>query len=336
MEAIMRDNFKKKDAFANIVTCNPEMFSIFEYIESISQISEPILITGEPGVGKKLIAKSLHTASEQKGKWVVVNVAGLDDATFSDVLFGTEKKAPDSKQSSYGMMKMAEEGTLLLNEIGGLPPVSQVKLLRLLQHGEYESPENGKTKFTNVRFIAATETDLWQLQRKGHFHNELNAILRCHHIHIPPLRERPEDIPLLINYFLDKAALSMNKKRPTPPKELFTLLATYSFPENVRELKTMIFDAVRIHKSKVLSLDVFKYYINREQKEIYIPPKMDDDDASPFKFFRELPSIKQITQLLVEESMKRANGNQSIAARMLGISQPALSKRLKNASQKSK
>ena len=329
METIMLNTFIKKDAFADIITCNPEMFSIFQYVESVSKNLEPILITGEPGVGKKLLAKSLHTASKQKGKWIVVNVAGLDDATFSNVLFGTE--------SNEGMIKAAKGGTLLLNEIGGLLPVSQVKLLRLLQQREYESTDNksqpgDKINITNVRFIAATEIDLWQLQRKGIFHNDLNAMFRHHHIHILPLRERPEDIPLLINHFLDKAALAMNKKRPTPPKELFTLLATYSFPENIRELKNMIFDAVRRHKSKVLSLDVFKYHIDMEHKDIYVPPKLDADDASPFKFFRELPTIKQITQLLVEEAMKRANGNQSIAARMLGISQPALSKRLKNAS----
>lgn len=329
----MLDILKNKEAFADIITCDPEMNLIFQYIESVSKNFDPILITGEPGVGKKLLANSLHTASEQKGNWVVMNVAGLDDLKFSSTLFG------DNDQDSQGLLKTAENGTLLLNEIGGLPPVSQVKLLRLLQkvedHPQAEELEDNETP-VNTRFIAATETDLWQLQRKGHFHNDLNVILRRHHIHIPPLRERPADIPLLINHFLDKAALAMNKKRPTPPKELFTLLGTYSFPENVRELKTMIFDAVRRHKSKVLSLDVFKYHIDREHKEIYVPPKLDADDASPFKFFRELPTIKQLTRLLVEEAMKRSNGNQSIAARMLGISQPALSKRLKNISLKAK
>ncbi|QTA83965.1 Sigma-54 interaction domain-containing protein [Desulfonema limicola] len=326
----MPNNLKKNDAFADIITCNPEMFSIFQYVETASQNFEPILITGEPGVGKKLLAKSLHTASKKKGKWVIMNVAGLDDAAFSDLLFGKKNKF------SEGMIKAAEDGTLLLNEIGGLPPVSQVKLLRLLQNKEGVKTKNPQDNELNVRFIAATENDLWQLQRKGEFHNDLNAMFRRHHIHIPPLRERAEDIPLLINHFLDQAALAMNKKRPTPPKELFILLSTYSFPENIRELKTMIFDAVRRHKSKVLSLDVFKYHIDREHKDIYVPPKLDADDASPFKFFRELPTIKQITLLLVEEAMKRANGNQSIAARMLGISQPALSKRLKNASLRKK
>jgi len=138
-----------------------------------------------------------------------------------------------------------------------------------------------------------------------------------------------EDISLLVDHFLGEAARALNKKKPTLPKELFKLLGTYSFPGNVRELQTMVFDAVSRHKARILSLEVFKSHMAREQKDSTVPAELEEETAL-LTFSTKLPSIKQATQLVVAEAMKRADGNQSIAARILGISHQALSKRLKS------
>jgi DNA-binding NtrC family response regulator len=325
------NTLKKTQAFAEITTNNPEMLSIFQYIESVAQTLQPVLITGETGVGKELIARCIHKISGVKGNLVIVNVAGLDDNVFSDTLFGHAKGAfTGADQFRRGLVEQAAGGMLFLDEIGDLSAPSQVKLLRLLQEGEYLPLGQDEPKHTDTYIITATNEDLWKLQREGKFRKDLNFRLRTHHIHIPPLRERPDDILLLVDRFLEEASVAMKKKKPTPPKELFTLLKTYSFPGNIRELRAMVFDAVSRHKSKILSLDVFKAHIAREQESRAMPMKPMIDEAFPFKHLRELPTIRQSTHMLVAEAMRRANGNQSIASRMLGISQPALSKRLKN------
>jgi len=190
-----------------------------------------------------------------------------------------------------------------------------------------------ESKKSTAHIITATNQDLWKLQREGKFRKDLNFRLRTHHIHIPPLRDRKDDLPRLTDCFLAEAARALKKKVPTTPPELFTLLNTYSFPGNIRELRAMIFDALSQHNSNILSLDVFKSHIERERDKTGGVTELIIDagiGSSPFSYFRELPTIRRTTQMLVAEAMRRAKDNQSIAARILGISQPALSKRLKN------
>jgi DNA-binding NtrC family response regulator len=209
-----------------------------------------------------------------------------------------------------------------------LSHASQVKLLRLLQEGEYLPLGRDNPRYSNARILTATNQDLWSLQETGRFRKDLFYRLGTYHVQLPPLRERMDDIPLLVETFLEEAALSLNKKKPTPPKELFTLLGTYAFPGNVRELRTMVFDAVSRHTSKMLSLDVFKAHIKKEGGSP-VSLKTEDNNDLLMLFPGKLPTIKQATELLVEEAVKRSRGNQSVAAQILGISQPALSKRLK-------
>jgi len=147
---------------------------------------------------------------------------------------------------------------------------------------------------------------------------------------MPSLRERTDDIPLLVRHFLEKSAAALQKKVPTPPKELYELLATYSFPGNVRELESMIHDAVSIHVAKMLSLDSFKLHITRAQENLKDITEGEPENSLPVIFGEKLPTIKQATRMLATEAMKRANGNQTLAANMLGISRQALSKRIKS------
>ncbi len=337
---ILSPSLENPDAFSEIITNNKKMVSIFQYIESVAQSSQGVLVRGETGVGKELIARALHRLSSLKGKFVPVNVAGLDDNVFSDTLFGHVKGAfTGADRDRPGMIEQAAGGTLFLDEIGDLSHPSQVKLLRLLQEDEYLPLGADEHRKSQARIVASTNCNLWELQKAGKFRKDLNYRLRTHRIYIPPLRERLDDLPLLVDHFLAQAARELNKKKPTPPDALFTLLNTYHFPGNVRELQAMVFDAVSTHKGGVLSLNVFKTHIQTHMKRekggsanSMEACALAEDSAweSPITFGSQLPTIKEATRLLVTEAMKRAKGNQSVAASILGISQQALSKRLKS------
>jgi DNA-binding NtrC family response regulator len=317
----IKDIIKRSDSFAEIITNNKEMLAIFLYIESIAQTSQPVLITGETGVGKELISRSIHSLSGLKGRFMAVNVAGFDDNLFSDTLFGHIKGAfTGADKVRKGLVEKTSGGTLFLDEIGGLSHVSQAKLLRLLEERDYLPLGHDEPKKMDVRIVAATNEDLWVLQMAGKFRKDLNFRLRVHHIHVPPLRERIEDVPLLVDHFLGEAARTLKKKKPTLHKKLFKLLGTYSFPGNIRELQTMVFDALSRHKTGILSPEVFEFHIAREQKYRIVSTEVELDETSILTFPRKLPSINQAIHLLVAEAIKRADGNLTIAAGMLGIS----------------
>ena len=330
---ILTDSLEKPEAFGDIVTNNKKMLLLFQYIESISRTSQPVLIRGETGVGKELIARTLHDLSGLPGSFVAVNAAGLDDNVFSDTLFGHAKGAfTGAERDRSGLIVQAAGGTLFLDEIGDLNHASQVKILRLLQEGEYFPLGMDEPRKSDARIVAATNRNISRLLETGEFRKDLNYRLRTHRIYIPPLRERRDDIPLLVDHFLKEAARTLEKSKPTPPPELVTLLETHAFPGNIRELQSMIIDAVSRHDKGVLSLETFRAHINRERpgKRTRAVSSPGEAKTAPVIVFPgpDLPTIKQATHLLVREAMRRANGNQSIAAGLLGISQQALSKRL--------
>jgi DNA-binding NtrC family response regulator len=225
------------------------------------------------------------------------------------------------------MIEATGDGTLFLDEIGDLSLASQVKLLRLLQEGEYFPLGADQPRQSRARIVVATHQDLAARQAVGSFRKDLYFRLRTHHLHLPALRERKDDIPLLLDHFLEAAAGELGKKKPTPPPELSLLLSVYSFPGNVRELRAMVFDAVSSHQGRVLSMESFRRAIGEP------PPTAAMADqpagANPFAAVADLPTLSGAVDLLVEEALRRARGNQTIASRLLGISQPALSKRLK-------
>jgi transcriptional regulator with PAS, ATPase and Fis domain len=299
---------------------------VFHYVESISTSMQPILITGESGTGKELIAKACHEASRRRGPLVTVNVAGLDDNTFLDTLFGHQQGAfPGAVKERKGLIEQAANGTLFLDEIGDLSQNSQVKLLRLLQEGEYHPLGVDVPKRSRARVIAATHQQLEERLQDGSFRKDLYYRLCTHRIKLPPLRARKEDVPLLLDYFIVQAAKELNKSVPSYPPELPFLLSNYTFPGNVRELRSMIYDAVSRHKSRLLSMEVFRSVIDADLKK---PVGLPEQTVS-FHPDQSLPSLNEMDSYLIEEAMRRAGHNQSLAARMLGISQPALSKRLK-------
>ena len=323
-----RDQLDAPEVFASIITHNAAMRARFQYLEAVAPSNQPILITGESGVGKELVAQAIHTLSGNSGSLVSVNVAGLDDNVFADTLFGHVRGAfTGADNVRKGMIERAAGGTLFLDEIGDLNPASQVKLLRLLQNGEYYPLGSDQPKQMTARVVVATHADLDAKMAAGEFRRDLYYRLYSHHVHLPPLRERKDDLPLLLEYFLAEAAVKLGKKKPTPPKELAVLLSTYSFPGNIRELEAMVYDAVSQHNQKTLSMKSFLARIGTQVEHPSVEPSPVAEN--PFACLDNLPTLQQAGQLLVDEAMQRSGGNQSIAARLLGVSQPALSKRLK-------
>jgi DNA-binding NtrC family response regulator len=329
-QRVLSPKLAHPDAFAGIVTRDPAMLAIFSYVEAVARSPQPLAIEGESGVGKELVARAAHALSGRHGPIVAVNVAGLDDAVFADTLFGHVRGAfTGADQPRRGMIEDAADGTLFLDEIGDLSTASQVKLLRLLQEGEYFPLGSDRPKRLQARVIVATHHDLAARQAEGTFRRDLYYRLSTHHVRIPPLRERKGDLPLLLAHFLEEAARSLGKKAPTPARELPLLLGTHAFPGNVRELRSMVFDAVSVHRDRILSMDVFVRAIERAGGAPGAPRA--DTARALFESVEQLPTIHDAVELLVQEALARSGGNQTIAARLLGITQSALSKRLKAA-----
>ena len=331
-ERILTNKLEHPEIFSEIVTQNEKMKSMFQYMEAISKTSEPVLITGETGVGKELVAKAMHDLTGRNGKFVTTNVGGLDDQMFTDTLFGHKKGAfTGADKDRSGLIEKAAGGTLFLDEIGDLSIASQVKLLRLLQEHEYYPLGTDEPRYSEALIIVSTNVDLFKLKDEGKFRKDLFYRLNVHNIQPVPLRERFDDLPLLLDYFLNEAAQKMGKPKPTPPPELITLLSLYRFPGNIRELKAMVFDAVSTHKSKILSMESFKQAIEKNKRgEIPAAADKDSTGQAYLEFHGQLPTLKEAQKLLIDEAMKRANNNQSLAAQILGISRQALNQRLKS------
>jgi DNA-binding NtrC family response regulator len=249
---------------AGIITQNREMQRIFQYIKAIASSPKPVLITGESGTGKELIARIIYQTENSGGDFISVNISGLDDTIISDTLFGHVHGAfTGSKGKREGLIQKASRGVLFLDEIGDLSLQSQVKLLRLLQDGTYYILGADNVTLSRARIITATNVNLQQQVKLKKFRDDLYFRLITHHIHLPPLRNRREDIPLLVNYFVNKAARSLDKEKPVVPHKLYVLLSRYTFPGNIRELEGMIFNAVSMNTSSQLSIYYFCDHITR-------------------------------------------------------------------------
>jgi DNA-binding NtrC family response regulator len=332
-ERLLKGGIEHAESFREVVTQNVQMLSIFQYCESIARTSYPILITGETGTGKELIAKAIHRISGRSGELVAVNIAAFDDTLFADTLFGHVKGAfTGADERRKGLVETANGGTLFLDEIGDLTKASQIKLLRLLQEREYSPVGSDTKRNANIRIIASTNKDLKEQRKTKKFREDLYYRLMSHRVSLPPLRERPDDIRLLLDHFLEEASQDMEKSRPTYHPELINLLKYYHFPGNIRELKHLVADAVAKHTQKMLSSKSFKEYIelesdnNVKHNKVSLPVL----DFESLRFHPgEIPKLKEaitdLTKALIRASMKKSGGNQTIAARILGISQQSLS-----------
>lgn len=325
---LLLDSPINPENFKEIITNNSKMKSLFRYCEATAPGKEPVLITGETGTGKELMARAFHAASNRKGKFIAVNVAGIDHHVFSDTLFGHEKGAfTGADKPRLGFINKAAGGTLFLDEIGELSNQSQIKLLRVIQEKEFIPLGSDRPVPTDTRIIIATHKNLEELQNQGKFRQDLYFRLRTHRIEIPPLRDRKEDIPLLLEHFIQRASHEFNKKKPTYPPELVQLLKIHVFPGNIRELRAMVYDAIARHTSRTLSTEAFRKYIFQQPQSSQEFTLTQSENM--FAGCEILPTLKIAADTLVDEAMQRSGSNQKLAAAMLGISPPALNKRLK-------
>ena len=321
---LLDQQLEQPQVFNEIITADPAMLGLFAYLEVIARGSNPALITGETGSGKELIARALHNLSGRRGPFVAVNVAGLDDAMFSDTLFGHRPGAfTGASGARRGMIENAGRGTLFLDEIGDLSEASQVKLLRVLQEREYYTLGEDVPKRLEARVIAATHQDPARLRRDLYFR------LRAYHVRIPPLRERLGDLPLLVNHLAREAAADLGKQPPVVPERVYRVLGRYDFPGNIRELRAMVFDAVARHTGGPLPVDPFI-----EAMGVHDAPGDDDvvrADINRGDVIAE-PQWREMERLNLLNALRRANwkiSGRGGAAELLSIKPSTLESRMK-------
>ncbi len=325
-ERLTDHSLRRPEAFVDILTNNPQMHALFEYMEVVAPASQPVLITGETGTGKELIARALHDL-RRRGEFVAVNIAGLDETAFTDTLFGHLKGAfTGAATARAGLIEKAGDGTVFLDEIGDLSAGAQVKLLRLLQEKEYTPLGCDDPRRTGARFVLATLHDLGEMVEKGTFRRDLYYRLRQYHLHIPPLRDRKEDLLLLAEHFLQLAAVDLGLPVPEVPQELPHFLGLYPFPGNVREMQSLINAALSHSRRGTLSLDYFRKHLKLQQE----PAQANELAGAFLEGLPALPPLKSVRHLLVKEAVRRTGGNQTLAAGLLGVTRQAISKHLKN------
>jgi DNA-binding NtrC family response regulator len=325
-ESLLTGKVRNRQAFAGIITQHPKMHALFGYLEAVAATGQPVLISGETGVGKELIARAIHTLSGVSGEFVAINSGGLDELMFADTLFGHRKGAyTGATEAREGMIAKAAGGTLFLDEIGDLSLASQIKLLRLLQEDEYYPLGADIALRNRSRIIVATHQRLDELIEEGSFRKDLYYRLCGHHAEVPPLRERAGDLPLLVKAFVEEAARLLNKEQPSCRPELFSYLAGYPFPGNVRELKSMVFDAVARHQGGSLPPSSFLKAISKASQ---ISSHAAAGDHRPCAPGGRFPTLKEMENRLIEEALQLSHGNQGAAANLLGLTRQALNKRL--------
>ncbi len=331
-ECLLNDRLEHAEAFAEIKTNCRKMRSIFQYTEVVACSPQAVLITGETGVGKELFARAIHRISKVKGQFVSINVAGLDDAMFSDTLFGHKKGAfTGADQYRDGLVSKASNGTLFLDEIGDLNELSQVKLLRLLQEQEYYPVGADLVKTSSARIVLATNVNLQERIKEERFRRDLYYRLCSHQIHIPALRQRREDIPILLDSFIDEAARHFGRSIPAVSPELIQALMEYDFPGNVRELQARVSDALARHEDGMLSLDGFTEISSAVQQHSPAPSVAPTaGTAGIYSLFGRLPTFREIEDYLIVEALKISEGNYAVAASILGVTRQTISKRLKS------
>lgn len=323
-----REFLQDQSAFSQIITRSGRMKRLLSYAETIASTSHPVLITGESGTGKDLLAHAIHAAARSYEPFVVVNAATLDDEGIMDTLFGHVRGFGGAENRRVGLVEQAGAGTIFIDEIACLSISAQQKLLRLIDNGEYTPLGAEKPKRSKARIMVATNEDLESKIQSGEFRKDLLFRLQIHHVHLPPLRDRLDDVGLLLEHFLSEAASEQGKRPPTPPPELYILLDNYRFPGNVRELRSMVYNAVSMHSSKKLSMASFKQAMGvLDDVPTLVKPLV---NALPVVSFGEtMPTMKEMKSLLIKEAARRAGGNQGIMANLLGMTRTALNKYLR-------
>ena len=301
---------------AGIIGKSPLLEDILTKVNRIAPTNASVLITGESGTGKELIAQAIHACSKRKeAAFVKVNLGGVSQSLFESEMFGHKKGAfTDAQYDRTGRFEVAHKGTIFLDEIGELDPGSQVKLLRVLQDQTFESLGDSRPRQVDVRVISATNRDLGEMISRGDFREDLFYRINLINIHLPPLRERVEDIPMLVRHFANRLVKTnrMDPVRIEPDAQAF--LKTLPYPGNIRELKNLVERTILMSGKTLLSADDF-----REQ---CVETALHNATFSPPHF------VETIERQMIFKALKMYNGNISKVSAVLGYSRQALYRKI--------
>jgi two-component system NtrC family response regulator len=316
----LRQEVQEKYGFENLIGTTPAMLAVYEQIEAVADTNARVLVEGPTGTGKELISNAIHFRSGRRnGPMVRVNCAALPDNLLESELFGHEKGAFTSAVRQHqGKFEQANGGTLFLDEIGDVSPATQAKLLRALESGEFQRVGGSTNVKVDVRVISATNKNLLEEVKAGHFREDLYYRLNVFRIEVPSLADRKKDIPLLVAHFLKHFSEENGRPAPSVSNETMQRLLDYSWPGNVRELLHVMERAVILSKGEVLSGVVLPEMHPQAQKEqVFLP------------FGMTLQSgLKEYERQILIEALKSANGIQAEAARNLGLSRSNLNYRI--------
>jgi DNA-binding NtrC family response regulator len=317
----LREELDRRYQFDNIIGRSPAMREIFHTVERVAPTRATVLLAGESGVGKDMIARAIHQHSPRKNHaFVKINCTALPENLMESELFGYEKGAfTGATASKPGKFEQADQGTAFLDEIGDVPGSIQVKLLRILQERQFERLGSNVTRQVDVRVIAATNVDLRAALEEGRFREDLYYRLNVVPISIPPLRERKEDIPFLAIHFLNKLSEDLGASAKEISAPALDRLLSHSWPGNVRELENTIERSLVLASGEIL-----------QAADIRIEAPRNASAFAPQQapLLPEGETLEHWEQMMIREALRRANGNKSQAARILGLTRNALRYRL--------
>ena len=323
MQAVETPKFSDSDRdqrrFEQVIGKSAALEAVFEQVECVATTDSTVLIQGETGTGKELIARAIHNVSTRCGRsFIKLNCAAIPLDLLESELFGHEKGAfTGAIAQRIGRFEMADKGTLFLDEVGDIPSALQPKLLRVLQEQEFERLGSTHTRQVDVRLVAATNRDLTDMTKQGEFRIDLYYRLNDFPIRIPPLRERREDIPLLVEYFMEKFARRMGKRIESVPSTTMEKLVSWPWPGNVRELQNMIERGVILSKGFVLEIPL------AELEQPVIPVLNDNNGTATLKDFER----EHILQALHDSGW--VIGGPAGAAARLGMNRSTLNARMR-------
>ena len=323
LEGEIRDKYR----FEGIVGNSNAMLEVLKITSHVCRTESTVLVTGESGTGKELIARAIHYNSPRKdGQFIVINCGALPENLQESELFGHVKGAfTGAIRDKMGLFQQAQKGTVLLDEIGETLPSTQVKLLRFLQDGEIRPVGGNKSIFVDTRIIAATNENLEKAVESGRFRKDLFYRINVIRIHIPPLRERREDIPLLVEYFLEKILEKFKKGKRVFSEEAMYAFMNYDWPGNIRELQNMIERAVALSKSEIINVDELPLPVPVEEFAALSRNPLDDERKKSFI----VTTLAEQEKNAIIEALNKYGGNQTKVSQVLGISTTTLWRKIK-------
>jgi DNA-binding NtrC family response regulator len=316
----LRQALQDRSPTGRLIGRSEALLKVIHLVNQIAPVKSTVLLSGESGVGKELVAEAIHFQSPRRDRPLVkLNCGVLTEGLIESELFGHEKGAfTGAIQQRKGRFELADTGTIFLDEISEIPPATQVKLLRVLQEGEFERVGGSQTLKVDVRVIAASNVDMEAAVAEGRFRKDLYYRLNVIHLAIPPLRDRQEDIPLLALHFLDKFCLENNRAIMGIAPEAMAALKSHYWPGNVRELQNVVERAVALCQGNMIEVADLPDEVRQHSPE-------SDQISIPVG-----ASMEQIERLAIIQTLNKTGGDKELTARLLGIGLATLYRRLKD------